>query len=447
VNIVARQWDHWVMQTARHYGDLSSIILETGFESIDDDHRKMIGQALEINRLMEDLDHHNFNLEIVYQLGELCNRLRQTTQEHFEREEGIMQDLQLSGRTGHTEAHQLILKRLDDMIADLSEGKLTVTFNLKRAILDWVVVHINEEDASTFTPHNLLPVLELSDPPKDLSGIFPKCSIPVLDSLHGIVHRFCTGLSVEQSDLNTCHDAFVQCCELEDHLLENFPINTNPKHEKVHVKLGKLWAKVISATELPERLALLKQWRNLWFLHHHDFHVKDFSVIRWSIPIFEKVKKPLQLQALIPDLGLEELDQGRFFSHRLLIKFYQQFSQLESDDSNKDIADALRKSMKKLRGHVKFQHEVEEEELKDQLREAIGQSKDPEDWITLRHPSWEEHQQEHIKWIGLLDYFKVLIDSDQFELAHTVCKKLISQWFSHELFYNRRLVLEKPYDA
>lgn len=421
MSLAARQWDQWVMQTARHYGDISSIIHETGFENIDADHRKMIGQALEINRLMENLDHQNFNLELVYQLGELCNRLRQTTQEHFEREEELMERYKLSASKQHSEHHRQILKKLDDLIADLSEGKLTVTLHLKRAILDWVVVHINENDASTFQAQNLLPILESEEKPECLKDIFPSLGIPPLDEIHQQIHKTITHIEEDTCFVAT-KNFFSQACQLELHLSEHYPLELSEQHLKAHRHLERQFSK-IEGVEGAEKHNELKKWRNHWFLHHHLHHKQELSVRNWGVAKFLEAQKGRELLKWIPDIDHEELDQGRLFSHNMLVKMVRQFKRLEADDTNLQAGDQLRKTIKKLRGHLRFQHEQEEELIKSKSQQ-----------------NHDDHYAQHKHWIGLLDYLKVLVDSSQFEISHEVCQKLIADWVSHELFLNREII-------
>lgn len=234
------QWNQWVMQTARHYGDIQSIIHITGIPEIDDDHRKVVGQVLEINRLMDNLDHQNFGLEIVFQIGELCNRLRQSLSEHFQREENLMKKRELSTLAKHTKRHQEILHHLDDMIADLKEGKLTVTHRLKEAILDWVVVHFNQEDQESFSVGKSRQALFKAAKPQDLPEIFQPLQLPNLDEIHGLIHQRLLEPLEGQEHWQHLADLFAQAAQAEGQLVQARKIGMPSEHTEDHRSLAKL---------------------------------------------------------------------------------------------------------------------------------------------------------------------------------------------------------------
>jgi hemerythrin-like metal-binding protein len=430
MSISDRDWDQWVMQTARHFGDISSIIKETGFGVIDDDHRKMIGQALEINTLMESLDHNEFSLTLIYQLGELCNRLRDTSVEHFKKEEELLAKFKVNGRKDHAHLHHGILKGLDQLISDLAEGKLTVTLNLKRAILDWVVLHINEEDAHLFAPQNLLPIFERELPKNDLEILFPETQIPYVDALQRELQEFVITRQSDETSIRQYKKHFQNLCEYINTLFPHLPVSPSKRYLKVEGQLLQYFDKIIETKE-EERDAAIKKWRNQWFLHLHHHIYKEIGIRNWAPSFTKKLKKPAQFSKIIPDLDIEDLDQGRLLSHRLIIKICQQFSRLVANSKVSDNTNQLLKSIKKLRGHLRFQYEMEDDHFSEHPEQLKGL------------PPWDQHKELHSTWISLLDYFKILIESDQFELAYPTWDKLLSLWFQHELFFHRHPANEK----
>ena len=79
----------------------------------------------------------------------------------------------------------------------------------------------------------------------------------------------------------------------------------------------------------------------------------------------------------------------------------------------------MKSNLKKLRGHLRFQHEQEEELLQ----------KKPDHIQKF-------HQDQHREWIQLCDYFAVLMDSSKMALGRATLRKLISSWSAQLLFFD-----------
>jgi hemerythrin-like metal-binding protein len=418
MSLQEKQWNIWVMQTARHYGDIASIIHCTGIEDIDNEHRTMVGQVLEINRFIDSLDHSHFSLALVYQVGELCTRLRETTISHFEKEENIFQKYQILGMSDHAHKHRLIIEQLDEMIEDLSGGRLNVTLKLKEAILEWVVVHINEEDAHIFGPHNIANTIAKHPDAKELYNIFSNTNIPSLDQIHAQLHHAAAQMNPAQDHLNRIAQLLNLSFQIENNLSDRYHISANESYKKDHSQLSESLTQISKLPE-KEKLQALQIWFSKWWKHHRSHHLQQFEVSQWMFKAIEKASDPKELVKLFPPLNQEELDQGRLYTYRIIINIVKCFCRLEAYENHEASIKEMQSNLKKLRGHLRFQHEQEEDLLKG-LPSHIQQL----------------HIEEHRAWLKSLDYFSVLMDSTKMALGRATLSKIISHWAAHLLFFD-----------
>jgi hemerythrin-like metal-binding protein len=408
------------MQTARHYGDVSSIIYETGVDVLDDDHRKLVGQVLEINHFIDNLDHQNFSLELVYQIGELCERLKQSTIEHFKREEAIIRAHHLPVLTDHSKKHESILEELDDIIEELAKGKLTVTHDLKLAVLDWVIVHINQEDAKVFSVDSFRPALMKSRDPVEVKEMFLPVGIPDLDEKHKEFHRRLLNPVATREEWKSLGESFEEFVAIEENLMERWPIPNKAQHMQHHRSLRQL---ISQGQGHPERLleALRRQVLIRWCSHHNEDHVGALSAEVWLANHLLSTRRAAELDRLVPPLKDEELAQARGFANRQIYKLFNLFSRLEVDLENQGLMKEFFKAQKKLRGHLRFQFELEEDSM------GVAASEDK-----------EKHVKAHKDLLSSIDFWNVLMQSDQMEMASAARRKLLGSWLHHMMFFDQK---------
>ncbi len=177
------QWTRWVMQTARTWADISPIMRETGIETVDKDHRRMIEHALELNQLIARMD-KEFNLEALKAQADLLKTLHEYTVGHFGREEVILERYKSPALDGQRRQHKRILDMLSAASADFEAGKTTVTQNLKLAIFEWVINHVNEMDYNAFSVQGLHEALSRAREWQDIAEIVRMTGIKIIDDDH-----------------------------------------------------------------------------------------------------------------------------------------------------------------------------------------------------------------------------------------------------------------------
>ena len=308
-----RHWKLWVMQTARHYGDIVSVIQKTGIENIDNEHRTMVGLVLEINHLIDSLDQSNFSLDLVYQVGELCNRLRDTTHSPFLNEENLFNQYQIAGMEVHAHKHHLILDQLDEMIEDLSGGRLNITLTLKEAILEWVVIHINEEDAATFGPQNMARTILNHPESSELYSIFSNTGIPSLDQIYLQLHKEAVVFDTSHEHIHHLQKILELSQKIEKNILTRYKINISENYPIENQQLTVKLENILSFKN-EQRQVEFQHWFSDWWSYHFNVHISQFEVSNWMFKAISKSQQPKDLEAIFPLLSIEELDQGRMYT-------------------------------------------------------------------------------------------------------------------------------------
>ncbi|MEO5333404.1 MAG: hemerythrin family protein [Magnetococcus sp. YQC-5] len=178
-------WTRWIIQTARSWKDIAEVVKQTGVEFVDHEHRLLIENALELNRLIDAFEDNSIDLDTIKQEAVLLQRLRDVTAAHFAREEQFISDHGLRHLERQKEQHRLFVGMIDQYIRDFQDGKLWVSLQLKMAVLQWVVNHINHVDFDTFCIENWVStVLEAAVSWKDVADVIKPIGLYQFDQEH-----------------------------------------------------------------------------------------------------------------------------------------------------------------------------------------------------------------------------------------------------------------------
>nr|WP_068428925.1 hemerythrin family protein [Magnetospirillum sp. XM-1]CUW37491.1 conserved protein of unknown function \ len=123
--------------------------LAVGDPSIDADHRRMIVLIAELEAAAGgEID--------CAAIGRTLRDLAALCREHFAREEALQQAVGFPETEAHRTAHDMLLKRLDSVLAHYSEGGDEVRTGIVRTLGDslatWLVSHIVNNDME-FKPY------------------------------------------------------------------------------------------------------------------------------------------------------------------------------------------------------------------------------------------------------------------------------------------------------
>ena len=123
--------------------------LEVGDSAIDADHRRMMD-------LIATLETAASRPGECGHVGRTLAELAQLTAEHFAREEALQDRIGFPDRDAHRASHDMLLKRLDSIMAHYSVGSDDVRAGIVRTLGDslatWLITHITNSDME-FKPY------------------------------------------------------------------------------------------------------------------------------------------------------------------------------------------------------------------------------------------------------------------------------------------------------
>ena len=116
-----------------------SILLSTGIESIDEQHKTLLGI---VNELNESLEHGGSPEKI----KDIFNKLVLYTENHFKYEEELFEQYHYPLSEKHTEEHKALAKEIYFLKKKLDEDDLMINVELMAYLKDWLADHILNSD-------------------------------------------------------------------------------------------------------------------------------------------------------------------------------------------------------------------------------------------------------------------------------------------------------------
>ena len=78
--------------------------------------------------------------------GKILSNLIEYTREHFAAEEAMMQETKYPAFPAHCIKHRELTKQVEDYVARLEKGDITLNVHLLNFLSDWLTEHIQGED-------------------------------------------------------------------------------------------------------------------------------------------------------------------------------------------------------------------------------------------------------------------------------------------------------------
>jgi len=402
-------WDFWQMKTARTWTDIKDTFQSVGYAELDEDHLNLIDLVLELNTMIDELHESSFSLDFIYRIAEVCDRLQQRLVEHFEREEGILQELNYPNLQVHHEQHQKILRELETLIEDLTEGKFAVNLDFKNQILEWTQEHLYNTDNEIFNPKNIAMFLFQCNSAPSLKKWLPKLGIQKLDLAHLEITSFLMELlHHKKGRLSHIHHLMSSCFMVEEFFLKKYlPESPIVAHTKKHAELLSITKN--DSTDLP-----LEKIYQLWLSHLLIRDKIDFDVELWwegDFFNFMKSKTPskntphessfLKVAEHLQDLSL-------LLEHMVNL------------GKNESVLEDYLLEYKKTQLELTQSWETLFENEKGMLLEHDSQRLEP-------------HLEEHQDFLDKAEHLILMIESHQFALASYHQNEWINQWCKHHL--------------
>lgn len=113
--------------------------LSVGVKQFDDDHKQLINVANDL--------HEKINVGAQQtSLAQILNELMKYTIYHFGHEEGLMLQYGYPNYEKHKAEHEALVKKVEDYIEQVSNGKQSISLSLMGFLKDWLVRHIMGSD-------------------------------------------------------------------------------------------------------------------------------------------------------------------------------------------------------------------------------------------------------------------------------------------------------------
>lgn len=413
--LIENDWNRWVIQTARTWEDLAPLFQYTHHNILDEGHLLMIDNVLEINRLIDEQQHGEFDINFIYQVAELCDRLYQRTMEHFEEEESVLKELNVEDANIHREQHLHILRSMEALIMDLSEGRFAVSLDLKLQILEWTLVHMVEEDAKLLNHEKLIKSFYSVESFDIIEKMLPRIGIKRLDRAYIEVSKQLYAVLKETEH----NEKVVQLTHIikeikglftyEYKVMERFSISSKESHHYQHLTYIHFLEEQISSSNLLDMNQILSKW----FEHIFNYDIKELSLETWAIKQLKQYKAKF-----LPSLEKDELDADH---ERIADCFLEQENILKNVIQKKvdqGLVEELKMMMDILKTNLGGHFEREKRIWSDNQNEV----------------DIANHEKDHEIILENLTYFLRLLDANQLALAYHSWKNLFLEWLHHVIF-------------
>lgn len=428
-----QSWTRWIMQTARSWSDISPVVRETGVEKVDGDHRRLTEYALELNQLIERMNREMYDLDCIRQQTDLLKKLYEYTVDHFSREEDILERYQIPKIEIHKQQHARILTMLTNVLEDFEAGRISVTMNLKLAILEWVVNHVNNIDFHSFTLENLQKTMDIASEWSDIQEIVRSTGISHIDNDHKDI-AICT-IKVNQvidsyskkdepqTDMGSVSQAIKEqydCAQKhfdwEEEFILNFRISGYEAQKREHDKFLESLQEYLTQLNAGDKRDLLDRVRSTglgWLVNHinkHDYNV--FCKTDWITHVFDRASRLEDVASLVKKTGIAEVDED----HIKLVDMTLEINQLldKQGESERTIRKMGGEFCAKLYAFAKEHFSREEHIMKQK-----------------ELPSYQAHHAEHQRLLGMIHTFQSHLNEGRIGLSTYFKSRVLHWWVNH----------------
>ena len=146
-------WPLIAIKFADSWEDIERYVKKTELEDIDEDHKQLASSILILSQAIDNWEQGEsdaVNLE-----KKVVTALRKTmdiTRDHFNREEEYLTGIQSNDLERQKHEHKKYNNLLKKYYMQFTSGQIKITPNTKNAILEWIIMHINNVDYNTYGP-------------------------------------------------------------------------------------------------------------------------------------------------------------------------------------------------------------------------------------------------------------------------------------------------------
>ncbi|MBF0146567.1 MAG: hemerythrin family protein [Magnetococcales bacterium] len=194
--------DAWVgghLGASSSWENLSELVKTTGVDQLDQEHQDLILLTLEANDIVEAFQKGRLSPGMKERALEILNHLKEYSLHHFEGEEAMIQRHGIPGLERQQRAHRYFLDFMDDLIRDISSGRMVFSARVKTRIISWWTGHINTVDFQTFRLDNwATAIFTKAERMEDITPLIKQMDLPWADRDHSHVVELALELNRER---------------------------------------------------------------------------------------------------------------------------------------------------------------------------------------------------------------------------------------------------------
>ena len=331
-------WVRWIIQTAEKWSDIEPVITSSSIDKIDEEHKRLVNYVIDLNFTIRRLDRDPFNPAFINEQRSLFNKIYNYAIEHFKTEEDFMVLYNIDS-SQHIAQHQKILRKLEQVMEEFEEGKISASASLKMVIMDWIIEHINKLDKDTFSINNLQTVLIKAQRWDDVKFLIKSCGVEIVDKAHKeLVEKT---LILEQlkltNDITTdatnirsiIKDLFLvveRHFSEEEEFLKKYDLKGFPIQQKQHQIFKSLLQEKmdVSDEDLVSSLRELKVFTIQWWCKHiNELDYKTVSFYNTSSDIIDHSTTVEDVIWMMEKFSLKELNDKHHNILRILDDLYK----------------------------------------------------------------------------------------------------------------------------
>ncbi|MBF0614508.1 MAG: hemerythrin family protein [Magnetococcales bacterium] len=143
-------WTDRLLGVSTSWDNLEELIKSTGLERLDQEHMDLIMLTLEANEVVEACQRGNLDPALKSQGIAILHHLHEFSAAHFQGEEAFIRTNGIPGYERQQQEHRRFLEMVQQLEADMANGRIVFSSQIKTRILSWWMHHINEVDYNTF---------------------------------------------------------------------------------------------------------------------------------------------------------------------------------------------------------------------------------------------------------------------------------------------------------
>lgn len=407
------------MQTARRWEDVADLILLTGLDNIDGDHRHLTEIALQLNNLVMTTGSMEFSLDLIQGEREVLENTLDYARHHFRREERLIALFNLPNAARQQRQHQEFTRMIEEAIQEFNAGKLTVGLNLKGWILDWWITHINEVDAQTFglDEWHLKAIHGTADWSALSEIVFPT-RIETLDDEHRELSELLLRLIQDRAARDAMSEHFGALRQLamdhfthEETLIERYDLPGLATQRSQHLLFLEMLSEGVASQDSDEVEEVLRQILNWWVKHINEVDRMSFSREALEEKVFMVARSWTEFSVFVRTVGHDVIDHDHERITEAILKLENVMSAASGDKAaGRACQEILGEVLRRSEEHFESEHE---------LMQTMGSA------------LYKLHADSHAKFVHMMNDTMRDLGQGRLAVSRNIKREILAWWVHH----------------